>query len=75
MLKKLTIGFALAVLILSIFELVDDSLELSSHTIFLMMSGAFLLFGIEKVKEGMKRTGALYLLVFLLSFMAAVSSF
>lgn len=70
MLKKLTIGFALAVLVLSIFELVDDSFELSSHTIFLMMSGVFLL-----VKDGMKRTGALYLLVFLLSFMAAVFSF
>lgn len=73
-LGKFNIGLALVVLLVVLLGLFNDRFALSPQLMFALLSLAFLSFGVEKIQNGMKKMGILYLFVFFVAFGAAVSS-
>lgn len=72
LLKKFNVGLAILVLILSILWFVTDVFEPPEQFVFILLSIIFLSFGIEKVMDGMKRMGFLYVFVSLFLFIGVV---
>lgn len=75
LLKIFNIGLAVFIFILGILWFLTDVFEPTAQFVILLLSVVFLSFGIEKIKDGMKRVGYLYLFVFLILVITVISTF